>query len=112
MGSTPSGQIWDEDAAAGTVGLRADSMERRMEREAYGSQIDVLGQYSYKILPGTVSAADAANKLGLPRIEKASDEHETFWQSDALTVSKTTDDGRVFARTDAALAEALAAFGP
>lgn len=105
-----SGRIWDADAAAGTVTLRADSMERRIEREAYGSQIDVFRQYSYKILPSTVSAADAAKKLGLPLIEKPSDEHESVWQTETLTVLKTTDDVRVFAKTEAALAEAVAAF--
>jgi hypothetical protein len=106
-----SGQIWDADAAAGSVRLRADSMERRIEREAYGSQIDVLRQHSYKILPSTVSAAAGAKRLGLPLIEKPSDKHESVWQSDELTVWKSTDDVRVFAKTDAALEKAVAAFG-
>lgn len=106
-----SGQIWDEDAAAGTVRLRADSMERRIEREAYGSQIDVFRQHSYKILPSKVSAADGAKKLGLPLIEKPSDKNESVWQSDELTVWKSTDDVRVFAKTDAALEKAVAAVG-
>ena len=106
------GQIWDEDAAAGSPRLRADSMQRRIEREAYGDNIGVLGQYSFKILPSTVSAAAGAKKLRLPLIRAASDTFERVWQSDKLTVWKSTHDVRVFAKSDAALNKALAALQP
>lgn len=102
------GQIWDEDAAAGSLRLRADCMERRIEREAYGFHIGVLGQHRFKVLPSSVSAAAGAKKLGLPLIKKASDQFERVWQSDKLTVWKSTDDVRVFAKTDAALKKAVA----
>jgi hypothetical protein len=104
-----SGQIWDEDAAAGSVRLRADSMRRRLEREAYGEHIRVLRQHRFEILPSSVAAEAGAKRLALPLIRKASDQHERVWQSDQLTVWRSTDDVRVFATTDAALKQAVAA---
>jgi hypothetical protein len=106
-----AGQIWDADAAAGSLRLRADSMQRRIEREAYGDHIGALGQHRFEILPLTVAAAAGAKKLGLPLIRKASDANERVWQSADLTVLRTTDDVRVFAKTDAALKKAVAACG-
>jgi len=106
-----SGQIWDADSAAGSLHLRADSMQRRLEREAYGDHIRVLGQHRYEILSITASAAAGAKKLGLPLIIKASDAIERVWQSADLTVWRSTDDVRVFAKTDAALKKAVAALG-
>lgn len=102
-----SGQIWDEDV--GSIRLRADSMQRRIEREAYGDHIHALRQYSHEILPSAVAAAAGAKRLGLPLIRKASDAFERVWQSDELTVWKSTDDVRVFAKDDAALKTAVAA---
>ncbi len=102
-----SGQIWDEDV--GSIRLRADSMQRRIEREAYGDNIDALRQYSHEILPSSVAAAAGAKRLGLPLIRVASDAYERVWQSDELTVWKSTDDVRVFAKNDAALKTAVAA---
>lgn len=58
--------------------------------------------------PVSVSAAAGAKKLGLPLIKKASDQFERVWQSDKLTVWKSTNDVRVFAKTDAALKKAVA----
>ncbi|MEO8702050.1 MAG: hypothetical protein ABI867_18550 [Kofleriaceae bacterium] len=84
-------------------------MQRRIEREAYGGNIDVLGPYSFKNLPSSVSAAAGAKKLELPLIRKASDKFERVWQSDKLTVLKTTHDVRVFAKTAAALEKATTA---
>lgn len=105
-----SGQIWDDDAAANSLRLRSATMAGRLEREAYGFRIGLLGQRSHQILP-RVGAAAAAKKLRLPLIEAASDEHERVWQSSALTVWESTDDVRVFAKSPAALAKAVAAFG-
>ncbi len=106
-----SGNIWDEDEAANSVHLRADGMERRLEREAHGFRTNVLGQRFYEVLPSTIAAAAGAKKLGLPLVKKASDAHEKVWQNASLTVLKTTDDVRVFAKTDAALQKALTALG-
>lgn len=107
-----AGRIWDEDAAAGSLRLRADSMQRRIEREAYGDNIGALGQYRFEVLPSTVSAAAGAKQLGLPLIRRASDKFERVWQSDKLTVWKSTHDVRVFAKSDAALKKAVAALRP
>ena len=104
-----SGRIWDEDV--GSIRLRADSMQRRIEREAYGDNIHALRQYSYEILPSAVAAA-GAKRLRLPLIRVASDAFERVWQSDELTVWKSTDDVRVFAKNDAALKTAVAALQP
>lgn len=103
-----AGQIWDEDMAAGSLRLRADSMERRLEREAYAFRIGVLGQRCFKVLPSSVSAAAGAKRLKLRLIGKASDQFERVWQSDTLTVWKSTDDVRVFAKTEVALKKAVA----
>jgi len=105
-----SGQIWDEDV--GSIRLRADSMQRRIEREAYGDHISALRQYSHEILPSTVAAAAGAKRLRLPLIRVASDAFECVWQNDELTVWKSTDDVRVFAKNDAALKTAVAALQP
>lgn len=105
-----SGRIWDEDV--GSIRLRADSMQRRIEREAHGDNIHALRQYSHEILPSTVAAAAGAKRLRLPLIRVASDDYESVWQSDALTVWKSTDDVRVFAKNDAALKIAVAALQP
>lgn len=104
-----SGRIWDEDVSANSLRLRADSMRRRIEREAYGDNINALTQYSYEILPKRVNAAAGARALGLPLIKSASDAFERVWQSDKLTVWKSTDDVRVFAKNAAQLKKAVAA---
>jgi hypothetical protein len=113
MFTDEAGQIWDTDVAAGSIRLRADGMQRRIEREAHAIRVGDLGQHvHYQILPRTVPAAAGAKKLGLPLIRKASDAYERVWQTDELTVWKSTDDVRVFAKSAAALEKALAAVRP
>jgi hypothetical protein len=106
-----SGLIWDEDAAEGAIVLRADSMKRRLEKEAYSRNIHELRQRKYKILPREADAAGGARRLDLPLVTFASDEIGSMWQNEDLTVSKSANDVRVFAKTDAALERALAVLG-
>jgi len=103
-----SGQIWDEDAVAGTLLRRAESMQRRLEKEAYGGNISELGQHSFKALAASIDADAGSRALGVPLVQVASDEIERIWQSDKLTVWRSTEDVRVFAKTAAALAKAVA----
>lgn len=105
-----SGQIWDEDAAEGAIFPRADSMKRRLEKEAYNRNIQELEQRKYEILPLEADAATGALRLGLPLVTAASDAIGSVWQNEDFTVLKSTDDVRVFAKTDAELARAVAAF--
>jgi hypothetical protein len=106
-----SGQIWDEDAAEGAIFPRADSMTRRLEKEAYNRNIHELKQRKYKILPRKADAAGGARRLELPLVTVASDEIGSMWQNEDFTVLKSTNDVRVFAKTDAALKRAVAALG-